>query len=87
MLHAQGYATLSTPEGLLQECDTFTCHHCQMIVHVAPRCSPSDLGGHCRICDKLICPACAAKGNCDPWERKMDRFEARQAFLRSAGLA
>jgi hypothetical protein len=65
---------------------TFTCSHCNSIVIVRPKEDPANLGGHCKICDKLICPHCNAKGGCTPWEKQMERMEARYRFRRDAGL-
>lgn len=81
MRRPQGYATISGPDKVV-ECDTFTCAHCQRIVHIPPRCDPANIGGHCRLCDGLICPSCVGKG-CTPWERKMEEAERREA-LRAA---
>ena len=93
MRKPQGYATLvgpldRGPKALRQggEADTFTCKHCQRVVHVPPKCDPADLGGLCRICDGLVCRRCHAKGACTPWEEQMRRMEARHEFRRSAGL-
>lgn len=82
MRNAHGYATLFSDNGVT-ECDTFQCHHCQKIVHVKPKARPEDLGGHCRQCDKLICPICVAKGFCEPWEKQMRAMEEREAARRS----
>ena len=80
-----GYMLASGPDGT-DEADHFTCFHCQKVVFVKPRCDPADMGGLCRVCDKLICPACVAKMQCDPWEKQMERMEARDAALRSYGV-
>lgn len=85
MLRPQGYGVVSAPEGQAQEHDTMTCSHCQRIVIVKPRCPPSDAGGWCGVCAKLICKFCAGKG-CTPWEKKMEQIERRERFLRSAGI-
>lgn len=69
------------------ECDTFTCSHCNTIVFVKPKCDPADMGGLCKTCMGLICPRCANKGGCDPHEEKLKRIEARYQFLKDAGLA
>lgn len=79
-----GYARADGPAGT-EEADTFTCNHCQRVVFVRPRCDPADAGGLCRQCDGLICPACIGKV-CDPWEKQMQRMEAREAALRSYGV-
>ena len=61
MRRPQGYAVQTEiATGLVwKERDTFTCSHCCKIIHVKPFCDPADLGAHCRLCDKLICPKCA----------------------------
>ena len=78
------------PGGILVErmpdreraADTFTCGHCGRIVVVPPKADAADLGGHCRLCDRLICPSCAREGRCDPFEKKLERWEARAALRR-----
>ena len=96
MFKPQGQATLvgnlsslGGPKTSLEldgEVDTFTCNHCQFIVHVPPRADPSNVGGLCRQCMGLICPKCVARGNCTPWEQTMEKMEAREDALRSYGL-
>ncbi len=71
-----GYAFSFDVDGVRQEADTFTCAHCNRIVVVKPKCSPDDLGGMCRLCMKMTCPACVARGSCDPFEKKLARQEA-----------
>lgn len=66
--------------------DFFKCFHCQYITIVQPKQDPSDLGGLCKICMKLICHQCVTESKCSPWEKKFERTEARQRFLKSAGL-
>ena len=89
MLKAGGYAVLTSPTGMVQW-DTFTCGHDSVIVHVPPYCDPANLGGFCKICSHLICGNCynaMQRGEgCVPWEKRMDKMEARDRFLRSAGL-
>lgn len=80
-----GYVRITGPDGT-REHETFTCAHCQRIVHVPPRADPASMGGVCKQCMGLICPACAARGRCDPFERKLEREEARARLLRSAGV-
>lgn len=76
--------------GVRVEVDTFTCSHCQRVTPVPVKCAPEDLGGHCRCCDKLICSRCVETmhrgGNCVPWEKAMEKMEAREAARRSYGL-
>ena len=81
-----GYAISFGLWGDKHECDTFTCHHCNSVVHVKPKCNPDDLGGMCRLCMKMICPRCVDLGICDPIEKKLERMEARDRALRSYGF-
>lgn len=83
MRNPQGYL-VGVGEGV-EEFDTFTCNHCNRIVTVPHKGNPSDLGGHCRLCDALVCNRCVGKG-CTPWEKQMEKMEAREAALRSYGL-
>ena len=86
MFKSGGYAFSFDPIGVRQECDTFTCFHCNQVVHVKPKCNPDDLGGMCRLCMKMICPVCVNLGACDPTEKKLERAEARDRALRSYGM-
>jgi hypothetical protein len=40
----------------------------------------------CHICWRIVCDPCHAKGKCTPWEERMAKMEARDHFLRSAGI-
>jgi hypothetical protein len=78
-----GYAHALDIEGrVVDECDTYTCAHCNSVVRVQPR----TLIGGCRQCDALVCEPCAQRGSCTPFERRMERAEARAASRRSMGL-
>ena len=83
MLREGGYLVGHGPSGEITERSTFSCAHCNRIVIVKPKCDPADLGGLCKQCMKLICPGCHDRGNCDPLEKKLERAEARDRFLRS----
>jgi len=72
---SQGYLYSFDLGGIRQEADSFTCNHCGRIVIVKPKCNPDDLGGFCRLCTKMICPKCVDIGSCDPFEKKLDRYE------------
>jgi hypothetical protein len=97
MRNPQGYANV-VGAGLVEdgtdgvsslnkwgEADTFTCYHCQRIVHVPVKGKAEDIGGQCKLCMGLICPRCVGKG-CTPWEKQMEIQEAREDALRSYGL-
>jgi hypothetical protein len=78
-----GYATLYDPDfrgGHPKEADTFTCAHCNRIIHVKPKAPLEDLGGRCNMCDDLICPDCVRTGQCDPFEEKLKRMEAVKSY-------
>lgn len=79
-----GYATLTDPSfagGRAKEADTFTCGHCNSIVHITYKCPVEQLGGRCTICDALICSHCVDKGTCDPFEEKLKRMEAVKSYV------
>lgn len=71
--------------GIHREMDLASCGHCQhqmmvppskdgrIIVRVAPTCSG---------CGKFICNECYGKG-CEPWEKQMEKMEARERMLNS----
>lgn len=59
------------------ECDTFTCGHCNRIVHVPVKARPEDIGGLCRQCMGLVCPRCHGRGRCVPLEAAIERMERR----------
>jgi hypothetical protein len=81
MRNAQGYASITSPEGV-READTFTCYHCNRITHVRAYADPAELGGLCKACMRLICSKCVGK-NCIPFEKKLDLMEAKYHARRS----
>jgi hypothetical protein len=83
---AGGYAIIVEPGKADVEMDTFTCAHDNRVVFVRAGQDPSELGGFCRICMKHICGPCADLGSCTPYEREMEKAEARDRFLRAVGL-
>lgn len=85
MRNPQGYAVIVDPDEGTREADTFTCAHCQNVVHVKAKASPEELGGQCKLCMGLICSNCVGKG-CDPFEKKLERMEERDRVLRSYGF-
>lgn len=80
-----GYALVTRSDGRHIECDTFTCKHCNRIVHVRPKQDPAELGGMCKVCSGLVCSECVGKG-CDEIQRKLDRWEASYHARRSYGM-
>ena len=89
MRNAQGYAVKFWDDGRVEECDTFTCNHCQKVTFVPPGASPYTLGGGCRICSGLICSQCVDLGTCAPWEQQMleaeRKHEANQMVSKLVG--
>lgn len=82
---AQGYATISHPDGQVKEIDTFTCCHCNEVVFVRERCDPIELGGFCTLCMKHTCPKCSTQ-SCTPFEKRLEEMERRDRLLRSCGV-
>jgi uncharacterized protein CbrC (UPF0167 family) len=67
------------------EADTFTCVHCNRVMHVKPRAPMDEFGSMCRNCMKMVCPRCA-DGPCVPFEKKLEMWERRSEALRSYGF-
>jgi hypothetical protein len=82
-----GYAVISEPGRADVELDSITCFHCNRVVFVKAGQDPSALGGFCRVCMRHLCGPCADLGTCTPYEREMEKAEARDRFLRSAGIS
>ena len=82
MLRPQGYACIAEPNTTGIELDTFSCGHCNRVRHVKPKQDPTEVGGLCKTCMRLICPACVNRGHCDPLEEKIERLERTLDFDR-----
>jgi len=67
--------------GRQHEADTFTCWHCNRIVHVRARANPDEFGSMCRNCMKMVCPTCADKG-CVPFLKKLEQAEKKDMIRR-----
>ena len=85
-------ATLRRPGGRMLvsgdqdvETDTFTCAHTQRVVEITRHSVPGVDYDFCRGCMKPIAKEAIGKG-CDPFEKKLERHEARGRFLRDIGL-
>jgi len=57
------------------ERDTVTCIHCNTVVFIDPLKPVEDFTGWCMRCMKFICLECAAKGDCRPFEKWLDKVE------------
>lgn len=86
---------LRKPSGLLfktdpdarqmtTEYETLSCAHCQRTKVIYKK--GQDMGGLCYVCWSLICGPCTDKGICEPWERQLEKQEARFQSRRSMGL-
>ena len=84
MLRPGGYAHIFDGDGTQREFDTITCFHCNRMKHVKPYCDPADLGGLCKVCMKLVCAKCVGK-RCVPFEKRLEKVEARARALMSYG--
>lgn len=78
-----GHLEIFDPDNPRQY-DSFTCNHCTRVTFVRPGADPSQLGGYCSTCDKLICPECASKRECNPWEKQFAIMEARDRLYQAA---
>ncbi len=86
----RSYAIITDPDapgGVGMEADTFTCHHCQFVVHMKPFATLSNSNGLCRQCWKPICTACVRLGTCTPWEAQLEQIEARDRLLRQVSAS
>mgnify|MGYP001605677341 FL=1 len=100
MRNPQGYATIVSPTASvanfdkfrceeipagLFEADTFTCNHCNRVVHVKARVSMDEFGSMCRNCMKMTCPTCA-DGPCVPFMKKIEQMEQKDYIRRQYDL-
>lgn len=100
MRNPGGYATIISPDDQvvnfdklrcekigagLHETDTFSCVHCNRVVHVKPRANMDEFGSMCRNCMKMTCPACA-NGPCIPFMKKLEMAEERDRRRREYGI-
>ncbi len=85
MRNPGGVGTIMDPDvdQPVQECDSFTCGHCQYVVWVRPTANPADVGGLCKQCMALICPGCVGRMVCVTWEQMLEMQEAKGRTFRS----
>lgn len=68
---------------------TFTCCHCQRIVRLHSLRTgdrKAEQGVMCMMCMKQMCVQCAERARCDPFEKKLERSEARGRMLAAMGI-
>ncbi len=86
MRKPEGYSLWTEPDGGKKEMDTFTCRHCNCVVQIPPRATPSECGGWCFQCNGGICGKCADRFTCTPFEKKLDQYERANRFAVDANL-
>ena len=79
---ALGFIEIVGPEGR-REVETFTCCHCNGISDVPP--PDATEVGFCNRCMSRECLPCARKNKCIPFEKKLEKMEARGRLLSSLG--
>ena len=83
----RGYMRISGPDGGGMEADVVTCSHCRKVIPVKPDQGRSymrlDL---CRQCMGHMCRGCAAQLRCEPFEKRLEAIERREALRRKAGV-
>ena len=97
MRNPHGYAVILSPDRTVVkfdkfrceeihagtfEVDTFTCVHCNRVMHVKPLANMDEFGSMCRNCMKMVCPTCA-DGPCVPFMKKLEMSEERDRIRRS----
>ena len=100
MRHPGGYATIIEPGHLTVEIDTASCGHCQRIIFTkagtaatvyllstaVPGQYREEGGAFCRVCMRPICLQCYGVGRCTPWERRLEKAEARERLRRAVSV-
>jgi len=78
----KGFLVESGPNGTVEH-ETFTCCHCNRPKVVPHRATPEEAGGFCMRCMQMTCHACGGTGRCEPFEKKIEAYEARSKMLQS----
>lgn len=97
-LRKQGYVLVVHPDGRMEERDTVTCRHCQRVIELKPGTwgqvylipdadgrYHEQAGAYCRKCMAPICHRCDDRGDCEHWERTLERIEAKAALHAAMG--
>lgn len=72
------------PSGVT-EFDTFSCCHCNRVIHIKAGAPMDEFGSMCRSCMKMTCPACA-DGPCVPFMKKIEQMEQKEYIRRQYEL-
>ena len=76
-----GHAQVTDQYGNSTVFETLTCAHCQKVFRKPAAGEPS---GFCTLCFAPVCLDCGKNEmKCDPFERKLERIEARARLLSS----
>lgn len=67
------------PNGTI-ETSYFACAHCNTMVEIK---SKDDPLGFCHKCFYPLCIKCGATNRCEPFEKKLERIEARDRMLKN----
>ena len=101
MRRASGYMT-TFGDVPLQEHDTAQCGHCQQHIPVKAGTASTvylvqslvgsqivtkeEPGAMCLVCMRTVCLKCHDLGRCLPWERMIEQSEARDRWMKAAGI-
>ena len=80
MARVGGYSVITGVWGEVEECDTFTCPHCNGVCFIRP-----GSGTQRSYCFRCSLPTCGKERcmSCIPFERKMEEMEARYRLRRA----
>lgn len=81
-----GFFEEQRADGSIRRGETYTCCHCSRVVEFVDNCGKKLEVNGCGMCRKPVCPICHAKGQCTPFVKKLETIEAKDRFLRSAGI-
>ena len=85
MREPHGYAVTTDAEtGRAVEHDVIRCCHCQRIREVPA--GPLSTFPWCWACGAPTCQSEQCTARCDPWERQIERSEARDRLFRDVGV-
>ena len=83
MFKAHGFGQITGDGPLLgvpREFDTFQCAHCHRHTRLDAHQRATDVGGYCSQCDRAVCRECAAKRDCFPIEKLLEKIEKEAAI-------
>jgi hypothetical protein len=81
-----GFFEEQRADGSIRRGETYTCCHCNNVHEYVDNVGKKVVVNGCGMCQKPVCPACHKVGTCTPFEKKLDRIEARDKLFREAGI-